>query len=140
MFTETDGIDHSLDIPDFLKRQPGASVDGGTSLTGGAQHIRGPSPHAAPTMGTDGKETSLPDKGRLPGVSPVPFSPFEPSWRKNFPQNPRDLEVIAELQSDKQITAKEKSYDRIGAMKVKKSDKAALAAGKTWDSRIAKWV
>jgi hypothetical protein len=104
-----------LDIPSFLRRAKnvpsGLPDDKGNSSTG-----REP-----------------------PGQSTV-VAPTEPSCRKRWPLTNRDKAVIAELQTARVASDKDKSYDRINKLKQSKADRIALTANKTWDARIARWV
>lgn len=72
------------------------------------------------------------------GLSPV-TAPAESNWRQLHPLTERDKQVIAELESKTQASAKDESYARIGKLKASKADRAAVAAGKTWDAINGGW-
>jgi hypothetical protein len=108
-----------LDIPAFLKRPK--------NVSSGLPNDKGnPARHGS----------------RMASQSSVaaPTYSAEPECRKRWPLTDRDKAVIAELQSGAVATEKDKSYSRINKLKVGNADKAALAAGKRWDTARARWI
>ena len=108
-------IEDNGSIPTFLKRAPiaraAAPDDNGASHTGREQCSL--SPASAPTV---------------------------PGWRQRWPLTEHDKEVIKELMDHDFMSTRDKSYNRVGKLLAGKACKAALAEGKTWDARKAKWI
>lgn len=70
------------------------------------------------------------DALRAVGKSPVLAMPYAAA-----PSRKEVADVYAEIAA----TAKQKSYGRLGKMKAKQADKAAVKAGKVWDAEKAEW-